>query len=248
MVVVSNTELIFTIEPELKGIENMLRDQQNAALTEQDGLIRIRLYSWKPYCVSLGANQETSQINMKKAEEFGYDIVIRPTGGRAVLHAEEITYSITMQILNRNIHETYALINQAVKKGLENYGVQGLDFSRANPDFKSEYKTIDSASCFNASALNELTLNGRKIVGSAQRRYNTTLLQHGSILLGQEHLKLLDCLLAYENNLSQLEKAKEKLFSRTATVQQGIEKGRQIEFMELASAIKNGFQDIFLVG
>jgi lipoate-protein ligase A len=236
-------KIIFTIDQDFLGKINMKLDEQNATLTSTDSIIRVRLYSWKPYTISLGAHQDILQINEVKAHDLGYDIIRRPTGGRAVLHAEEITYSITMKILNGTLHQTYALINNAIKIGLEKYGVKNLEFSRSQPDFKTEYKIGDSASCFNSSALNELTWNGKKIVGSAQRRYDDTLLQHGSILIGDEHLNLINCLSCYNENELSIDKMKLRLKSKTATIKQTLNSDN-INFNEIANSLKQGFEDV----
>ena len=148
-----------------------------------------------------------------------------------------------MKILNGTLHQTYALINNAIKIGLEKYGVKNLEFSRSHPDFKTEYKIDDSASCFNSSALNELTWNGKKIVGSAQRRYDDTLLQHGSILIGDEHLNLINCLSCYNENELSIDKMKLRLKSKTATIKQTLNSDN-INFNEIANSLKQGFEEV----
>src|ERR1035437_4526850 len=105
------------------GAENMRRD---AAMVEEvsrtpNGI--VRLYSWQPYAVSLGYNQDASAIDSARCADLGIDIVRRPTGGRAVLHAEEITYAIATPLNGFTAQEWYARIHHAIARGLASIGL-----------------------------------------------------------------------------------------------------------------------------
>lgn len=170
------------------GNRNMEIDYQRMLMVEEKrSLPTLRFYGWKPWAVSLGANQKVEDFNTSKLQEFGIDIVRRPTGGRAVLHANELTYSIVMNV-NGNLapQDIYREIHLFIVYGLSRLGVKDLTFGKSQPNFREYYKKeISSVSCFASSARYEIEWQGKKIVGSAQRLVGKTLLQHGSILLGR---------------------------------------------------------------
>lgn len=146
----------------------------------------LRFYGWKPWAVSLGANQKESDFNSEKLNEYGFDLVRRPTGGRAVLHGNEITYSFVCPLNNGlKPQDVYREIHYFLVKGLKMLGATELNFEKSQTNFNEFYKReAVSISCFASSARYEIEWKGKKIVGSAQRVFGSTLLQHGSILLG----------------------------------------------------------------
>ncbi len=170
------------------GNRNMEIDYQRVILVEEKrSLPALRFYGWKPWAISIGANQKIEDFNSSKLREYGIDIVRRPTGGRAVLHANELTYSVVMNV-NGNLtpQDIYREVHLFIVRGLSRLGVEDLTFEKAQPNFREYYKReISAVSCFASSARYEIEWNGRKIVGSAQRLVGKTLLQHGSILLGR---------------------------------------------------------------
>jgi lipoate-protein ligase A len=230
---------LYSIEPLIDGHENMRRDTAIAEACRIDGVPRLRLYSWSPWTLSLGHNQDDTPIDREALERRGYGLVRRPTGGRAVFHAEELTYAVAMPASGEGVHETYARISSALRWGLHSVGATGVAFERAQPDFRSHYEREDSASCFSASALNELAWNGRKLVGSAQRRYGSVLLQHGSLLMGAAHLEIVDFLFA-SATADRRQALKARLASRTATLAE-ILPASTPSFDALALAIVDGF-------
>jgi lipoate-protein ligase A len=152
----------------------------------------FRLYAWEPWAVSLGANQKEEDIDKEECINRGFDIVRRPTGGRAVLHANEITYSVVCRLEDGySQHDAYRDIHVFLLDAFIKAGCTDLDFERSQPDFRKLYKESGmSVSCFASSARYEVTYKGRKVVGSAQRLYGDVLLQHGSILLDSGHEQL----------------------------------------------------------
>lgn len=236
---------LYGIEPDRSGSENMRRDEAMAEACAIDGVPRLRLYSWQPYTLSLGHNQSDAGIDSGVLAARGYEIVRRPTGGRAVFHAEEITYAVAMPSGGAGIHETYARITDALRRGLETLGVRDLEFSRSQPDFREHYTLEESESCFSASALNELTWHGRKLVGSAQRRYGSILLQHGSLLLDDAHLEIID-LLYPGHEASRREALRKRLAERTATLRDLLD-GELPRFTPIAEALRDGFAATFSI-
>lgn len=172
------------IDPPSEGLFNMKKDYDLAQKFKLNDIPIFRLYSWKPWCLSLGYNQKEDEINKDKLAENNIDIVRRPTGGRAVLHANELTYSVITKVnKHKSKQDLYKEIHQIIAEVLYSLGIE-VDFVKTNPDFKNFYKSDErSVSCFASSARYELTSENKKIVGSAQRLFGDTLLQHGSILL-----------------------------------------------------------------
>jgi lipoate-protein ligase A len=153
-----------------------------------EGSCLWRFYAWSPPAVSLGRNQNPQEIDRDRCRADGVDVVVRPTGGRAVFHADELTYSffaatsLPNEVIYRMVHETIA-------RALSKVGVEA-EFCRSQPDFKARYASAESVPCFTASARYELQVAGRKIVGSAQRRTGDILLQHGSLPLSDRHRQI----------------------------------------------------------
>ncbi|NTW54249.1 MAG: lipoate--protein ligase family protein [Chlorobaculum sp.] len=153
-----------------------------------EGCCLWRFYAWSPSAVSLGRNQNPAEIDREHCRAEGVDVVVRPTGGRAVFHADELTYSFfaTTPLPNEVI---YQMVHETILRALSSVGV-AAEFCRSQPDFRARYASPESVSCFTASARYELQVDGRKIVGSAQRRNGNVLLQHGSLPLSARHRQL----------------------------------------------------------
>lgn len=194
---------------ENSGSFNMAFDSALLKLINETKTPILRFFRWNPFTVSLGYGQKINSVNSERILSQGYEIVRRPTGGRAIFHSEELTYSVilpsTHKLSKNGINDTYNRISVALLKGLKELGIEKAKFEKSQINFKDFYKTEDSFSCFNASARYEIVVNDKKIIGSAQKRTNEGVLQHGSILIGKSHLKLIDFL-----NISS-EKLREKL-------------------------------------
>jgi lipoate-protein ligase A len=203
----------------------------------------LRLYRWNPYCISLGANQSFDDINLNKTRYDQIDVVKRPTGGRAILHSQELTYSVTYPIdANTSAKNIYNEINLALRKGLVNYDsrLNEIDLEHLQPNFKDFYKSELSAICFAVSAKSELNFRGKKLVGSAQRKLGNVILQHGSILCGSYHKKIVEYL-----NLSE-EKKKEiilEISSTTMDIKSAL--NYDVDYSKLSQSILKGFMEYF---
>ncbi len=226
------------------GSFNMEYDLDLVRDASPDNII-FRLYRWNPYCISLGANQNESEIDEIKCKREGIDLVTRPTGGRAILHSEELTYSVTT-VLNsdsspRNI---YRLINFALLEGLKIYDSRliGLEIEGEQPDLQSFYKQNLSAACFGVPAKNEIKYYGKKLVGSAQRKIGNTLLQHGSIMCGNYHLNLAEYLNLPLNERKQI---KEVLKNKTTELESILQ--NKTDFEKLSESLVKGFEKYFMV-
>ena len=205
----------------------------------------LRLYRWKPYCISLGANQDFNSINQKKTELDYLDIVKRPTGGRAILHAEELTYSVVYPVLDYIFpKQIYREINLALKDGLKNYNsnFEKIELEHKQPHFPSFYKDEKSTLCFAVSAMNELNFNGKKVVGSAQRKIGDIILQHGSILCGNYHKKIVDYLNLPDDKIDEIKNEIEETTIELETILD-----EKIDYQKLSHSIKEGFENHFNV-
>lgn len=203
----------------------------------------LRFYRWEPYCISLGANQNISEINLVVAKKNNIDVVFRPTGGRAILHAEELTYSLVYPIDDSiSFRKMYHEINLALIAGLINYSssLSQLEMENMQPNFPEFYKEQLSALCFAVPAKSEIKFNNKKLVGSAQKKLKNTLLQHGSILCGDYHLKIIDFLNLPEDKTSVM---KEELSYKTIDLFSILH--QPIDYSRLTDSLKEGFENHF---
>lgn len=177
------------IDAPAPGEENMRRDMallDACARVEIPGA--VRLYGFAPACLSLGRMQPMSDVDLEACARDGVDVVRRPSGGRAVLHDQEVTYCVVCRssdpIFGGRVLESCARIHDAIAAGLETLGIRTTP--RALPaDLRRDARDGAAvADCFARPAAHELLDNqGRKLVGSAQARRAGALLQHGSVLL-----------------------------------------------------------------
>ena len=174
------------------GKMNMEFDM-NLVRSCKEGQGFFRLYYWQPYAISLGANQNEDEVNLKLAREDNIDVVKRPTGGRAILHAEELTYSVVLPLsYGLKPREIYEKISLSLIKGLTIYDNRLAEaaLESEQPDFGNLLKRQSGMLCFASTAKNEVKFRGKKIIGSAQRKIDKKILQHGSILIGDFHTRL----------------------------------------------------------
>jgi lipoate-protein ligase A len=224
------------------GDVNMKVDESTArALADGVGGPALRLYGWKPWAISLGHHQNIAEIDVDRAAADGIDVVRRPTGGRAILHAEELTYCVVMPADRRSVLDAYNEISAALIEGLRLFGVE-TTLQKSQPRFSDQYRDPTSVSCFSSSARYEIEWRGRKIVGSAQRRFSgrmrEVVLQHGSILCGPAHLRLAEYLRMGDRRT--LERAAEAL--RRHTTDLSAVTGRSVDRDRLAMALQEGFE------
>lgn len=163
------------------GWRNMAVDQALLDLAAGEGRAFMRLYRWEPAALSFGRNEPALRRYDRKAiERMGLDTVRRPTGGRAVWHADELTYAVAAPITTfGTLAETYRRIHATIAEALTSLGVSA---SLASPPVRAS--ALTAGACFASPAGGEVMAGGRKVVGSAQLRERGALLQHGSILLG----------------------------------------------------------------
>jgi lipoate-protein ligase A len=169
------------------GAENMARDTALQARAARTGETVFSIYSWSRPTLSFGRNQPASGLyDLGKIRAAGIDVVRRPTGGRAILHHREVTYSVTAPVKDAApLRETYSRINRILQTGLSQLGVSVEPVPRSLPT-----RTPGVRSCFETPGEGELVAHGSKLVGSAQWRDDQALLQHGSILVNDDQSSL----------------------------------------------------------
>jgi len=164
----------------------MARDAALLARASRTGESIFSVYSWSRPTLSFGRNQRArGQYDLARIEEHGMDVVRRPTGGRAILHHREITYSVAAPVrAAESLRSAYERINLVLLDGLRRLDVDA-SISRGGRAMKP-----GSNPCFEAPSDGEIVSGGRKLVGSAQWRGENAYLQHGSILVDDDQTAL----------------------------------------------------------
>lgn len=209
--------LIWCVDGAHSGAENMRRDRVLLARSEREPLADpvLRVYGWSPPAVSLGYHQNESPLDPLALRARGIEQVRRPTGGAAVLHDQEITYAVAGPLglpgLGRGVLAIHDGIAAALRATLVQLGVPASTGGGGRPD---------DFACFASAGGHEITVDGRKLVGSALRRGRRAFLQHGSVLVGEAHLELPRLLKARDD----ADAAVERLRARTCTLRElGVE-------------------------
>lgn len=227
------------------GFTNMAVDEAIAnAVARGDQPPTLRLYGWAPPAISLGYHQDRDDgIDLQAVRERGYDIVRRPTGGRAILHADEGTYSFCIrqaEIAGGNsVMQSYREISRGIIAGLELLGAHvslGADDIAASA--AQDMTEAARAICFAKTARCDLQAAGRKVVGSAQVRRDGGILQHGSIPL---EIDLEDQIAVMPGTDGRM--ARQVLAGAAMSVNELL--GRPVSFNELSEAVAEGFAQTF---
>lgn len=217
----------------LPGAMNMALDEVLLqAVQAGDSPPVVRLYRWQPATVSLGYGQRgTNQVNLAYCKDHGLDVVRRLTGGRAVLHDHEVTYSvITRQegIFSADILGNYRVIGEVLLHCLSRFGLAAEMTGRQAGSRSSS--AVEQSACFTAPAQFEIICSGKKICGSSQKRTQDSFLQHGSIPVDMDLAKLFKAL-----NLDQsasVEKGAERLAEMVGWINRFSESNYTVEEVE----------------
>lgn len=226
------------------GAANMAVDQAIAeACAAGESLPTVRFYRWRPPAVSLGRLQPVADIDAAKVAALGYEIVRRPTGGRAILHTDEFTYSVAATMLHPlvrgGVMDAYLRISNALLAGLGQVGVQA---EKAPGDVRVGADV--SAVCFEVPSAYEITVGSRKLMGSAQSRRAGYVLQHGSLPLVGDITRLIDVLALPPEQTAVL---RSELATRACTLAQalGVDDASEIvTFGRVAAAMQQGFEQV----
>ncbi|HET9220712.1 MAG TPA: lipoate--protein ligase family protein [Terriglobia bacterium] len=182
------------LDDALDGPSNMAIDAALLEEVERSANPRtiVRFYRWKRPTISLGRNQKVeAAVDLSFCEAHGVDVVHRPTGGRAVLHDDEMTYAVASndtESFGDTIYANYKSVSEALCEGFRRLGIPAL----LAPETRHAPTSVAGVDlpCFVSPSRYELTVDGRKIVGSAQRRLRRSFLQHGSMPIECDREKL----------------------------------------------------------
>ena len=154
----------------------------------------LRFYGWTPPCLSLGYFQPFDVVDLEACRALRVEVVRRPTGGRAILHDRELTYSVALPASalghDGGVLPSYHRLSLALQDGLQRLGVPATLAPQSAPNSAATHGPV----CFDRPSAHEILLHGRKLVGSAQMRRAGALLQHGSILIEPRIDRLAACL------------------------------------------------------
>ncbi len=226
--------------PPASGAWNMAVDEAIlAAIGRGEVPPTLRLYAWDPPCLSLGYAQPAADVDLPALQARGWHLVRRPTGGRAILHTDELTYSIcgplTEPRLAGSVIESYRCLSAALLAALQRLGLPAQSQAAPaapGPDGKGPV-------CFETPSNYEITVHGKKLVGSAQARRREGVLQHGSFPLTGD-LRRITQVLAFPDPAAR-STAAQRLLGRATTAQSVL--GRAPAWQEAAQAFIAAFQE-----
>jgi len=206
----------------------------------QASLPVVRLYAWDPPCISLGFAQKFADVDLPALYQAKWDVVRRVTGGRAILHTDELTYSVIGPLreprLYGTILESYARLATALLAALQRLGLPAVSQSKYAPQPGTDPQ---GPVCFEVPSNYEITVHGKKLIGSAQARRKEGVLQHGSLPLSGD-LTRITRVLVYPNPEAREESA-QRLLERATTVEAVL--NSIISWEETAREIAAAFQD-----
>ncbi len=208
----------------------------------EQGLIppTVRFYGWSEPAITVGYSQKAeAELDRERCRELGIAVVRRPTGGRALLHHRELTYSIVAPMslapFDRGLKATFGAVSEALLAGLMSLGVRGdANTCRQKPGSGRRR----SPACFASLNHCEITVDGKKLVGSAQKRTAKAFLQHGSVIIDSDH-ELFTSLLKFGDE-NQGAETRQRLLQSTTTLNQIC--GREVSLEETAAALITGFR------
>jgi len=227
--------------PPEKGAWNMAVDE---AILESvytgESLPTLRLYAWQPACLSLGHAQPFAEVNVEALAANGWDVVRRPTGGRAILHVDELTYAViapnSEPRVKGGVLASYLQLSRALLEALRLLGL--------SPEAKeipaSETAQKKNPVCFEVPSNYELTVSGKKLIGSAQARRKEGILQHGALPLYGDLARIITAL-NFPDEETQIA-ATDRLLTHATTVEN--ELGWVISWEQASNAFQQAFQDI----
>jgi lipoyl(octanoyl) transferase len=226
------------ITPPARGAWNMALDE---SILEHIGrgasLPTLRLYAWHPPCLSLGHAQPFTDVDMARLADRGWEVVRRLTGGRAILHTDEITYSViaptTETRLAGTVLESYNRLAQALLLAVKELGLT-VEMKEGRVDQPSMPNPV----CFEVPSTYEITVNGKKLIGSAQARKKEGVLQHGSLPLVGDLTRICQALV-FESE-SARDTASRRLLERATTVEAAL--GYQVSWENAAQAFIHAFE------
>jgi len=197
----------------------------------------LRLYAWQPACLSLGYAQSYADVDLARLKINGWDVVRRATGGRAILHVDELTYSVVTPPeeprLQGSVLESYQRLAKALIVAVRTLGLP-VEMEQNSP----APNTTKGPVCFEVPSAYEIVFAGKKLIGSAQARKKEGILQHGTFPLVGDLTRITQAL-AYPDE-QEREAAGRKLLARATTAETVC--GKVISWEQAAAAFVNAFE------
>ncbi|MGD9148029.1 MAG: lipoate--protein ligase family protein [Anaerolineae bacterium] len=224
------------VDGEADGATNMAFDQAILeAVAEGASLPTLRFYAWAPPCLSLGRGQPLADADQDACRGAGVEIVRRPTGGRSILHTDELTYSVSLlqsdPRAEGGVVESYRRLSEGLLAGLHRLGVQVAQSVSRGLD-----SAEDSAVCFETPADYEITADGRKLVGSAQWRTRGGVLQHGTLPLYGDLTRIVDYVVVPD-----AERGAQRRYLQLQALTLEEARGQRVSFAAATQALIAGF-------
>jgi lipoate-protein ligase A len=197
----------------------------------------LRLYAWAPACLSLGHAQSFADVDTARLKSHGWEVVRRLTGGRAILHTDELTYSVIAPPdeprVAGSILESYNRLAGALMRAVHDLGLP-VEMKEG----KADSSGTDNPVCFEVPSTYEITVHGKKLIGSAQARRKEVVLQHGSLPLTGDLTRIVQALVFADE--SARDKAGQRLLERATTVASVL--GREVDWGTAAQAFVRAFE------
>ncbi len=231
--------LLYT--PPSSGAWNMAVDESILEhIHRGESLPTLRLYAWEPACLSLGHAQSFKDVDMERVKANGWEVVRRVTGGRAILHTDELTYSVTGSaeepVLAGGVLESYNRLAQALLYAIRELGLP-VEIKEHVLDGQPATLNLNPV-CFEVPSTYEITVGGKKLIGSAQARKKEGVLQHGSLPLTGDLTRICQALI-FKNEAAR-ENAAQRLLVRAVTVESVT--GVKTDWETAAQAFVKGFE------
>lgn len=216
-------------------------------MAHADAQAVLRLYAWNPPCLSLGYAQPFSDVDLQALHRYGWELVRRPTGGRAILHTDELTYAViaphSEPRMAGSVLESYQRVSMALLEALRrlNLPAEAQEKKRVQPG-----SDPNGAVCFEVPSNYEITVNGLKLIGSAQARKREGVLQHGSLPLHGDLSRITQALAFYDADgkpdESRRSQAAQRLLRRATTVESSLR--RRVSWEQAAEAFMTAFETV----
>jgi lipoyl(octanoyl) transferase len=221
------------------GATNMAVDEALLlSIAAGQALPTLRFYAWDPPCLSLGYAQPVSDVDLDQLNARQWGLVRRPTGGRAILHTDELTYSVIAPMdeprVLGGVVESYRRLSAGLVRGLELLGVA----AHADKEYALPGRDAKGAVCFETPSNYEITVGEKKLLGSAQTRKQGVVLQHGALPLSGDIARICD-VLRFETD-EQRYRARERVGERATTIAAC---GQVVAWEAAAQALARGFAE-----
>jgi lipoate-protein ligase A len=229
------------VDPPQPGTLNMARDEAILeAVSQNDAPPTLRLYAWEPACLSLGYAQRVRDVDQARLAAQGWHLVRRMTGGRAILHTDELTYSVTLPLTHLlaagGIIESYRRLSAALLRAVNQIGLN------ANAERHTERQgERPGPVCFEVPSDYEITAGGKKLIGSAQVRRRNVLLQHGTLPLAGDVSRICEALVFPDDAARAANRL--HVTQRATTLAAAL--GREVTWDEAATALVDAFHECF---